>query len=85
VCGLVVCGILLGPEGTSAAVRGCGWGCVSSGRACWLIRPDPGSGLLVVGVWWVFRVLFEMCIVDASIFVVKLLRADGGCLGTRGR
>jgi len=23
--------------------------------------------------------------VDASIFVVKLLRADGGCLGTRSR
>ena len=30
-------------------------------------------------------VLFENCIVDASIFVVKLLRAHGGCLGTRSR
>ena len=45
-----------------------------------------GSGL----VWWVvvgFRVclLFENCTVDASIFVVKLSRADGGCLGTRSR
>ena len=38
-------------------------------------------GGVVVGVW----LLFEMCIVDASIFVVKLLRANGGCLGTRSR
>ncbi len=31
--------------------------------------------------------LVEMCIVDASIFflLVKLPRADGGCLGTRSR
>jgi hypothetical protein len=33
--------------------------------------------------------LFENCTVDASIFlmifVVKLPRADGGCLGTRSR
>jgi hypothetical protein len=36
--------------------------------------------------WWVWvRVLVESCIVDASIFVVKLLRANGGCLGTRSR
>lgn len=36
-----------------------------------------------VGVWS----LFENCIVDASIFifVVKLVRAHGGCLGTRSR
>jgi hypothetical protein len=41
----------------------------------------------VVGWLWV-----ENCIVDASIlfsvvfvFVVKLSRADGGCLGTRSR
>ena len=27
----------------------------------------------------------ENCTVDASIFVVKLLRAHGGCLGTRSR
>ena len=27
----------------------------------------------------------ENCTVDASIFVVKLLRAYGGCLGTRSR
>jgi hypothetical protein len=29
--------------------------------------------------------LVENCTVDASIFVVKLLRAVGGCLGTRSR
>ena len=39
-------------------------------------------------VWWVWvvgGVLFENCIVDASIFVVKFVRANGGCLGTRSR
>jgi hypothetical protein len=30
-------------------------------------------------------VVFENCRVDASIFVVKLCRAHGGCLGIRGR
>jgi hypothetical protein len=54
----------------------------------------PVGGGVVVGWLWV-----EICIVDASIlFVVvlvgwscglcvlgKLVRADGGCLGTRGR
>jgi hypothetical protein len=67
------------------------------GGPCWLITSDLlclawagrwlvwwGGGLLVVGVG-VVCVLFESCIVDASIFVVKLLRADGGCLGTRSR
>ena len=29
--------------------------------------------------------MFEMWIVDASIFVVKFLRAHGGCLGIRDR
>ena len=43
----------------------------------WLGR---GGGCGVVG-----GVLFENCTVDASIFVVKLLRAYGGCLGTRSR
>jgi hypothetical protein len=51
-------------------------------------------------VWWVLAgallgpeatrvlflgVVFENCRVDASIFVVKLCRAHGGCLGIRGR
>jgi hypothetical protein len=31
------------------------------------------------------RSWFENCIVDASIFVAKLVRAHGGCLGTRSR
>jgi hypothetical protein len=33
-------------------------------------------------VGWSF---VENCTVDASIFVVKLSRANGGCLGTRSR
>ncbi len=49
-----------------------------------------GARIAGVGVGCV---LFENCIVDASIFifgvflvfVVKLLRADGGCLGIRSR
>ena len=39
--------------------------------------------VVVVGLW--VCLLFENCTVDASIFVVKLSRADGGCLGTRSR
>ena len=46
----------------------------------------------VSGVWWgtvgvVGWSLVENCTVDASIlfFVVKLSRANGGCLGTRSR
>jgi hypothetical protein len=35
----------------------------------------------VVGCW----LLFENYTVDASIFVAKLLRAHGGCLGIRSR
>ena len=31
------------------------------------------------------RPYFENCTVDASIFVAKLVRAHGGCLGTRSR
>jgi hypothetical protein len=45
-----------------------------------------GFGLVLL--WWVVGwSLVENCIVDASIlfFVVKLSRADGGCLGTRSR
>jgi hypothetical protein len=63
------------------------------------MRPSNQSGpkvsLLIVfrgvGVgfrWWRVcgvGVLVENCTVDASIFVVKLLRAVGGCLGTRSR
>ena len=46
----------------------------------------------VVVVLWVggvgvvvFGLFFENYTVDASIFVVKLLRAYGGCLGIRSR
>ena len=44
-----------------------------------------GLWVLVVGVGVGVCALFENYTVDASIFVVKLLRADGGCLGTRSR
>ena len=37
------------------------------------------------GMLFVSGVVFENCRVDASIFVVKLLRAHGGCLGFRSR
>jgi hypothetical protein len=47
------------------------------------------SSLVGWRCWWgvgvVGWLLVEKCIVDASIFVVKLSRADGGCLGTRSR
>ena len=47
------------------------------------------TGLRIVWGWVVggcgVCVLVENCTVDASIFVVKLLRANGGCLGTRSR
>ena len=47
-----------------------------------VVVPAAGvGGGGVCGVW----LLFENCTVDASIFVVKLLRAVGGCLGTRSR
>lgn len=42
---------------------------------------DGVGGVLVV-VGWSF---VENCTVDASIFVVKLSRANGECLGTRSR
>src|SRR6478609_788680 len=45
---------------------------------CW-----AGGCWVVAGRWGGFRLLFENCTVDASIFVAKFLRAHGGCLGTR--
>ncbi len=77
-----VFGTLLGPEGTP--VRGFLEG---SERFQFLpsIQTAPhlvGVGVCdLVGVW----LFFENYTVDASIFVVKLLRAYGGCLGTRSR
>ena len=91
-------GTLLGPEGTTLLQRvvvGC---CFSTsarhdlalipfGRAgpffWWgLCSSGFGGGRVVVG--WS---LVENCTVDASILfsVVKLSRANGGCLGTRSR
>jgi hypothetical protein len=83
-------GILLGPEGTThfgLLFR------VSRSPARKLFRffavVALGGWRWGVGwVWvlgWLCWLLFEFCIVDASIFVVKLLRANGGCLGTRSR
>ena len=43
-----------------------------------LLGPETTHGV-------VLGVVFENCRVDASIFVVKLLRAHGGCLGIRSR
>ena len=50
-----------------------------------LLGPEATRLGLVVGPGVVSGVVFENCRVDASIFVVKLLRAHGGCLGFRSR
>lgn len=83
---------LLGPEGTTRVVvfqslemplggvpgaEGARHGLVSHTAGGW-------SGL-VWGLWVVGWLFVENCTVDASIFVVKLSRANGGCLGTRSR
>ena len=47
-------GTLLGPEGSAGWLVACG-----------LLRPS----CMVVCGWWLVGVLFEICIVDASIFV----------------
>ena len=64
---------LLGPEGSLTLV--CGFS----------VRTDAGPRLGVSGSG--FRPCVENFTVDASIFVVinKLLRAIGGCLGTKSR
>jgi hypothetical protein len=56
-----------------------GWGSVLGGLAhCWALRDQPVGWLLVASFgpracdvcgWWLVGVLFEICIVDASIFV----------------
>ena len=76
----------MGPEKTSHTVVS--WWFGFSGLACVVVIPAYWIfGFVGVGgLWWCgVGVLFENCIVDASIFVVKLLRANGGCLGTRSR
>ena len=47
-------GTLLGPEGS--ALAGCLW-------------PPSAAGPCDAGWWWLVGLLFEICIVDASIFV----------------
>ena len=54
-------------------------GALCVGRLVW------GSGGVGGGFVEGARPLLENCTVDASIFVVKLVRAHGGCLGTRSR
>ena len=45
-----------------------------------------GFPVVVVGVGFGVWLCVECCIVDASIlFVVKCVRAHGGCLGIRSR
>ena len=86
-------GILLGPEATSPCFGVWGFG-VWQSRAAYQtssvcegfpVRGACSGWVLVVGVGVGGCALFENYTVDASIFVVKLLRADGGCLGTRSR
>ncbi len=78
-------GTLLGPEGTPA------W-CVLGGTIPGLAGlTHPGCPVWVVWLWWQWFgagvwLCVECCIVDASIlFVVKCVRAHGGCLGIRSR
>ena len=85
--GVEAFGALLGPERTRA-VRFCPDDVVVVA----LSFPPLWFGLYrMLCVWLVPMVvrvlgwLFENCTVDASIFVVKLLRAHGGCLGIRSR
>jgi len=84
-------GILLGPERTSPRVLW-GWSFWVGPGMPGAHQTTPGLDLRVCGLgWWVVVCggvggsLVENCTVDASIFVVKLSRANGGCLGTRSR
>ena len=88
-----IVGTLLGPERTGIeGSRGVPFfACSFSGLHLFPHRPAclPCLGCVcsVFGgaCGWGFRLLFENCTVDASIFVAKFLRAHGGCLGTRSR
>jgi len=67
------------PCGGGGGVERGGWGSVVGGLAhCWALRDQPVGWLLVASFgprardvcgWWLVGVLFEICIVDASIFV----------------
>ena len=76
-------------DGASAVV---GVRCGGRSRGLWDLMQDhplaiparPKAGCSVA--WWGgCCLLFEICIVDASIFVAKFFRAHGGCLGIRSR
>lgn len=70
-------------------VRGGCLFCLVRGRPP--VRPVHSCACFVCGggCWWRGGfgrcLLFEICIVDASIFVAKFFRAHGGCLGIRSR
>ena len=72
-------------------IPGMTWPHIPFEDSCVVGRPRWGGcgGFrgLVWGLWVVGWLLVENCTVDASIlfFVVKLSRANGGCLGTRSR
>ena len=79
---------LLGPEETDRDR----WGPPAAdsrmvARSLWSAsgRARPSRILSGVGLGWWACLLFEICIVDASIFVAKFFRAHGGCLGIRSR
>ena len=71
----------------------CGLVRVESGAGVWrascslctLLGPEATRRRAIALGTFVSGVVFENCRVDASIFVVKLLRAHGGCLGFRSR
>ena len=75
---------LLGPEETGLLFDPLCWG--RECRFLWVCGPLVYWFVLVGWGCWL---LFENCIVDASIFFValvfKFLRAHGGCLGIRSR
>jgi hypothetical protein len=79
---------LLGPEETGQEDRGatrCGFAWWPD--PCWsfrLIQDHAGPSEFSGGLGGCC-LLFEICIVDASIFVAKFFRAHGGCLGIRSR
>ena len=72
------CSLLVPLWGVGVGVEPGGWGSVLGGLAhCWALRDQlagclwPPSAFRVRDVcgWWLVGLLFEICIVDASIFV----------------
>ena len=74
--GRKVVGTLLGPEGAVAPFGPSSVERRPSYFGARAVRDGPGER---------DRPYLENCTVDASIFVAKLVRAHGGCLGTRSR